>query len=232
MRSLPRSWRSAALVLLLGAVTGCASVPGGPDDPLEGFNRGVYAFNRDLDRALFKPVAEGYRALTPDPIEDAVRNFFANLRDAITAANSLLQLKLTRALEDAARVTFNTTLGLGGLIDLASDLGLERHDEDFGQTLGYWGIDSGPYLVLPILGPSSIRDGLGKLVDLALLDPLRELDDVAARNALYVGRGIDARAGLLKGERVLEQAALDEYSFVRDAYLQRRRYLIRDGGSE
>lgn len=216
-------------LLLAFALAGCATTAEEPNDPLEGFNRGMYAFNRNVDRALLKPATKAYRAVTPDPIEIAVRNFFANIGDVISTLNSLLQLEIANAAEDGARVAVNTTLGLGGLIDIATGIGIERHQEDFGQTLGYWGIDSGPYVVLPLLGPSSLRDAPGRAVDTLFFDPVFMLDDVALRNGLVAGRAIDTRAGLMRAERVLERAALDEYSFVRDAYLQRRRHLISDG---
>ncbi len=211
------------------SITGCATTGGEPTDPLEGFNRGVYSFNKGVDRAFLKPVTQLYRNVAPDPLEDAVSNFFANIRDVISAVNSLLQFKLTHAVEDGARVAVNTTLGLGGLIDIASGFGIEQHPEDFGQTLGRWGMGSGPYLVLPLLGPSSLRDAPGQAVDALFIDPVIAINDVPVRNGLIGGRTLDKRSRLMRAERVLEQAALDEYSFVRDAYLQRRRHLISDG---
>jgi len=226
-RRLKRSAVSLIFAVLL--VGGCATTGGTPADPLEGFNRGVYAFNKTVDRVLLKPATQLYRAVTPDPLETAISNFFANIRDVIIAANDLLQAKPTAAVEDGARVVFNSTLGLGGLIDIASGFGIERHREDFGQTLGRWGIDSGPYLVLPIFGPSSVRDAAGLGIDTVFLDPVFYIGDVPTRNGLVGGRTIDKRARLMKAEKILKQAALDEYSFVRDAYLQRRKHLIENG---
>ena len=223
------TWRAGSLLCLALLLGGCATTGNTPGDPLEGFNRGVYAFNKTVDRALLKPATQLYRAVTPDPMESAVSNFFANIRDVIVAANDLLQAKPTAAFEDGARVVFNSTLGLGGLIDIASGFGIERHEEDFGQTLGRWGIDSGPYLVLPLFGPNSVRDTVGLGVDTFVFDPVFYINDVATRNGLIGGRTIDKRARLMKAEKILKQAALDEYSFVRDAYLQRRKHLIENG---
>lgn len=194
-------------------------------DPWEGFNRAVFTFNDTLDRYALKPLAQGYQAVTPDFVETGVGNFFGNLSDVGSIANNLLQGKGDAAGQDLARVVFNSTIGLAGLIDVATPMGLPEHDEDFGQTLGYWGLSSGPYLVLPLLGPSSVRDGIGLIPD-SLLDPVGEVDHVRTRNALYATRIIDTRAELLAAEHLLNG---DRYSAMRDAYLQRRAFLVNDG---
>lgn len=211
-------------VLLSGCATG-----GLEEDPLEDFNRAVFAFNDAFDDAIAKPVARGYQTVVPDPADKAITNFFSNLEDVGTAVNNLLQLKVLRAFEDAGRVAFNTTFGLGGLIDFAGGLGMEKHQEDFGQTLGYWGARSGAYLVLPFLGPSSVRDAFGLAVDSFVFDPVFYINDTETAAALGGLRAVDQRADLLKTERIISQAALDRYSFIRSAYLQRRENQIQDG---
>jgi phospholipid-binding lipoprotein MlaA len=213
-------------VLLSGCATG-----GIEEDPLEGFNRSVFAFNETFDDAIAKPVARGYQTVVPDPADKAITNFFGNLADIGTAINNLLQLKILHAFEDAGRIVFNTTFGLGGLIVFAGGVGMEKHQEDFGQTLGYWGAKSGAYLVLPFLGPSSVRDAFGLAVDSFVFDPVFYINDTETAVALGGLRAVDRRADLLKTERILSQVALDRYSFIRSAYLQRRENQIRDGDS-
>jgi phospholipid-binding lipoprotein MlaA len=194
-------------------------------------NRAVFGFNESLDDYLLRPVAKGYRWIMPDPLENAVGNVFSNLNDIPVTVNNLLQLKFNNALTSSMRVVVNTTFGLGGIIDLASDIGLEKHDEDFGQTLGYHGVASGPYLVLPFLGPSTTRDAGGRVLDIATDPVFVGSFFVAPFIGPIVGstRAADTRAGLLKSEKTLDEAALDKYEFVRDAYLQRRRSLVYDG---
>lgn len=209
------------------ALTGCASThTKNPADPLESFNRGVYQFNDAVDKAIAKPVAQGYNAVMPVPGKVLVSNFFSNLDDVIVTINDLLQFKLTQAASDGARVLFNTTFGVFGLFDVASRL--EKHNEDFGQTLGYWGMGNGPYLVLPLLGPSTIRDGVGLYVD-SRPSRIRHVDHMRTRNQLYLTNAINRRAQLLDQEKVLDEAALDRYEFIRDAYLLRRESLVYDG---
>jgi phospholipid-binding lipoprotein MlaA len=200
-------------------------------DPWEPMNRAVFGFNESLDDYLLRPVAKGYRWIMPDPLENAVGNVFSNLNDIPVTVNNLLQLKFNNALTSSMRVVVNTTFGLGGIIDLASDIGLEKHDEDFGQTLGYHGVASGPYLVLPFLGPSTTRDAGGRVLDIATDPVFVGSFFVAPFIGPIVGstRAADTRAGLLKSEKTLDEAALDKYEFVRDAYLQRRRSLVYDG---
>ncbi len=194
-------------------------------DPWQGFNRAIYEFNDVLDRYALKPAAQGYRAVTPDLVEQGVSNFFGNLADVRTLVNNGLQLKVHEAASDVARITLNSTFGLAGVLDLATPLGLEKHNEDFGQTLGHWGVPSGNYLVLPLLGPSSVRDGIALVPD-SYLDMVAEIDHVPTRNSLYALQLIDTRAGLLTSEGVISG---DRYLFIRDAYLQRREYLVNDG---
>ena len=216
-----------AIVVCL-ALGGCAT-GGVEEDPFESSNRAVFAFNESFDKNIAKPVARGYQKIVPGPLNQAITNFFENLADFGTAVNNLLQGKILRAFEDAGRIAFNSTFGLGGLIDFASGIGMTKHDEDFGQTLGVWGVDSGPYVMLPILGPSTTRDTVGLGVDLFLLDPVVYLDDTGTELVLYGVRAVDYRAGLLKTEGIIEEAALDRYDFIRDAYLQHRESLVHGG---
>ncbi len=221
-----RAFALCALVstMLLG---GCAST-GNPRDPLEPINRGVYQFNDAVDTMVLKPAAEAYRSVLPEVVRTGVSNFFANINDVLIALNSLLQGKFTDAASDASRVVVNTTVGLLGFIDVASGMGLEKHNEDFGQTLGRWGIGDGPYLVLPLLGPSNLRDALGRFVDYKT-DPMTYVDPTRDRNQLWGLRLVNQRSELLGATNIFEIAALDPYEFLRDAYLQRRRNLIYDG---
>lgn len=219
-------------LLLAGALAATVAQPVNAEevtvDPWEGFNRTMFNFNDGLDTYALKPIAKGYKAVMPDPAERGVSNFFANLADFGTMLNNLLQGKFENAGKDLARISFNTTIGLGGLIDVATPMGIERHDEDFGQTLGYWGADSGPYLVLPFFGPTTVRDGIGKIPD-AMVDPVMHAGDNSDRNALYITRVIDGRAQLLETEKLISG---DKYIFIRDAYLQKRRFEIADGDVE
>ena len=222
--------RLCTAALLTGLVSACATTGGGSAaDPIEPVNRAIFGFNEKFDQVLLKPVAQGYRAVLPELVRTGVTNFFSNVGDIWIAANNLLQGKPENGLQDVMRVAINTVFGLGGLIDIASDAGLEKHNEDFGQTLGRWGVGSGPYLVLPFLGPSTFRDGIALVgVDTAV-DPVWNIKRVPARNTTYSVRAVDARANALDAARVIEEAALDKYRFVRDSYLQRRRSLIYDG---
>lgn len=215
-----------SLLLACLAFGGCAST--NPKDPLESFNRGVYQFNDTLDRAVTKPVAQGYDAVMPPPLKLMVSNFFSNLNDITVAINNLLQFKIVEALSDGGRVVVNTTVGMFGVADVASAVGLKKHNEDFGQTLGRWGVNSGPYLVLPFFGPSSVRDGVGLVADSGT-NPLQRIDPVDERNQIIAAGVVDKRAILLNKEEVLDTAALDRYTFIRDAYIQRRQSLVYDG---
>ena len=212
-------------------LTGCSSISGiskyaQQKDPLESFNRGVFAFNDTLDRAIIKPVAQGYSAVTPGPVKNMVNNFFSNLDDVVVTVNDLLQFKFRQAASDGSRVIFNSTFGVLGLFNVVDKL--EKHNEDFGQTLGYWGVSSGPYLVLPFFGPSSVRDGSGLYAD-SFASVIGRTKNMSARNRDWLAEGVNTRAGLLEGEKVLDEAIIDRYSFIRDAYLQRRQSLVYDG---
>jgi phospholipid-binding lipoprotein MlaA len=224
--------RVAALSLVTAlALPGCATTGEDyqdPNDPLEGINRAVYRFNDSLDKVLIKPLAEGYNAFMPAPLNRGVTNFFSNLDDVSSAVNNLLQLKLGRAATDVGRVAVNTTVGVVGFIDVASNLDLPKYGEDFGQTLGTWGFSPGPFIVLPVLGPSTVRDGVGLVADW-YLDPVTYIEDDTVRWSVRGLDLVDTRADMLGASRVLEQAALDPYAFMRDAYLQHRRSLVYDG---
>ena len=197
-------------------------------DPLEGLNRSIFAFNETVDRALLKPLATAYKTAVPSPVRMGVDNVFGNVGDAWSAVNHLLQGKVKSALEMTVRVTTNTVFGLGGLFDLASDAGLERQAEDFGQTLGKWGLGPGPYLVLPFYGASSLRDAVGLPLDLKASLP-GVVHDGSYRWGLTTLELVHGRAELLAATNLLEQVALDKYSFVRDSYLARRRNQVFDG---
>ncbi len=216
------------LLLASLALGGCASTHHNPKDPLEPFNRGVYQFNDALDKAIVKPAAKGYNTVVPPPAKMMVSNFFSNLNDITVAINNLLQFKIADAISDGGRILVNSTIGLLGLADVASAVGLEKHNEDFGQTLGRWGVNSGPYLVIPFFGPSSIRDGAGLYAD-SHPRVLQRVKPVDARNQLIATNVLSKRASLLDQEKVFDEAAIDRYSFIRDAYLQRRQGLVYDG---
>lgn len=209
-----------AAMLVLALLQGCATGPN-PRDPFEPFNRSVTRFNEGLDEAIVKPVAQTYQNVLPSPVRTGVSNFFSNLSDAWSFVNNLLQAKPQAAADSFARFSVNTLIGFGGVLDWATEMGIERHREDFGKTLGRWGVDAGPYLVLPVLGPSTVRDTAALVVD-SKGDLVNHVHDVSARNSLYVLRAVDLRANLLRASEVLDQAALDKYSFTRDVYLQRR----------
>jgi len=208
------------VLLALLDLAGCAA-PRNSQDPLESFNRVVFTFNDKVDQVAVKPAAQAYRAVVPVPVQNGVGNFFANVGDVSTACNDLLQARARDGVTDVGRVLINTTIGLAGTIDLATDFGLPKHDQDFGQTLGRWGVPPGPYLVLPLLGSTTTRDALAMPVDFEL-DPWGHLFPVALRNSGSALRVVDLRAYNLQASDLLENAALDRYEFVRDAYLQRR----------
>ncbi|HEV7476700.1 MAG TPA: VacJ family lipoprotein [Burkholderiales bacterium] len=217
------------LFLAILAASGCATSPDAdPRDPLEPMNRAVYKFNDTFDEAIAKPVATVYRDLLHVEIRSRVSNFFSNIQDIFIGVNNLLQGKLQDGVEDWARFAFNSTIGLAGIHDVASDMGIEKHNEDFGQTFGRWGAGPGPYLILPFLGSSTLRDATGTAVDYYFA-PLAEARPIALRNSLYAVYFVNTRAELLEASDILAQAALDRYVFQRDAYLQRRRSLIYDG---
>ncbi|WP_082702214.1 VacJ family lipoprotein [Pseudacidovorax intermedius] len=215
-----------------GAVPDAASVQTAPArnpvDPFEPFNRGVFRFNKAVDDAVLKPVATTYRDVVPSLMRSGVTNFFSNLGDVWNFANNVFMLKGQNAAETFMRLNVNTFFGLGGLLDVATDLGIERHGADFGQTLGYWGVPAGPYLMLPLLGPSTVRDTAALPLDWQG-DPVSSVNDRTAEVGLSALRIVDKRARYLRTTSLLEDAALDPYSFVRDAYLQRRRAEVNEG---
>ncbi|MFA9438554.1 VacJ family lipoprotein [Uliginosibacterium sp. sgz301328] len=213
---------------LLVALTGCATTGSNPRDPFEPFNRDMYNFNSSLDRTFIKPVAEAYVDVTPRPARVNVSNFFGNLADIWIGVNNLLQGKPGDAASDLGRVVVNSTVGILGFFDIASEIGLDKHDEDFGQTLGVWGVGDGPFLVLPLFGPRTTRDAFGLIPDTYAALP-GYIDDIPTRNIVRGVGFVSLRADLLGTETTLSEAALDEYSFVRDFYLRRRANLIRDG---
>lgn len=192
-------------------------------------NRAVHGFNEDLDRIVLKPVATGYAKAMPAFVRTGVRNFFSNLNDVTVLANNLLQFKLEASASDFLRIGFNSTFGFLGLLDIASEMGLTKHDEDFGQTLGHWGMGDGPYLVMPFFGPSSFRDGAGMVVDKQYTDLIRQVDNIPTRNQASLVRVISQRAELLDVTNMIDGAALDPYEFTRDLYLERRRAKVYDG---
>jgi phospholipid-binding lipoprotein MlaA len=207
---------------VLLALTGCATGPNAnPRDPLEPYNRAMSSFNDGVDRAVLKPVATAYVAITPSLVRQGVTNFFGNLQDGWTFVNSVLQLRPQKAVESITRFSMNTFFGLGGLLDVAGEAGVPKHNEDLGKTLGRWGVPSGPYLVLPILGPSTIRDALTITAETAY-DPVSQINPIAARNTVTVVRLVNSRSKFLRLGNLLDDAALDKYSFTRDAFLAKR----------
>ncbi|MCF6338197.1 MAG: VacJ family lipoprotein [Gammaproteobacteria bacterium] len=231
--------RAFSLMLFISAATtGCASFGGANNDtddretydPFESYNRAIHSFNQDFDRTVATPVAETYQTVMPDWADKGVTNFFGNLGDVLVLTNNLLQLKFQRAASDAARILFNTTAGLLGFIDVASHMDFPKNNEDFGQTLGHWGMPSGPYFVLPFLGPSTIRDTAGMAVDYTYIDPVtNNVKDIHSRSTLFLANFVDTRADFLGASRLLETAAMDHYVYTREAYLQRRQYYVYDG---
>jgi len=227
------SFKRLVVLSLLALMFGCASIPAGvppsPDDPWEPFNRSVFEFNEGLDAYVLKPVVAGYRFVLPEFVREGIYNFFSNYNDIYTALNNLLQGKPDYAFNDLMRVVVNTTMGLGGLIDLATPGGLEKHKEDFGQTFGVWGVPSGPYVVLPFFGPSSVRDTFGTVADLETDYLFKYIPNVGLRNSLTGLRVVNARNTYYEAGDLLDGAAIDKYSFLRDAYIQRRKYQINEG---
>ena len=226
----------AAIVAASLALGGCATVQqarGGPGqklDPWENWNRKVFAFNEGLDAYVLKPVATAYANVVPQPVRRGVDNFFANAADAWSAINNILQGKGQAAFEDVVRVTTNSFFGIGGIFDVASEMGIERHKEDFGQTLGRWGFGAGAYIVWPLLGPSSVRDSIALPLDRSA-SPALLINDGRTQFGLTVLQIVNTRSNLLGAGQVLDDIALDKYTFLRDAYLQRRRSLVYDGNA-
>ena len=225
-----RAFQIGRLAIAATLLAGCATVQTPTKgDPFEGFNRTIFTVNDKIDQYALKPVAKGYVWATPQPVRDSVTNFFSNIGDIYIAANNLLQLKITDGVEDIMRVVINTVFGVGGLFDVATLAKLPKHDNDLGLTLGHYGVPAGPYLVLPLFGPSTVRDAVGSLGNY-YVNPLSYINPPGLSWALYGVNIVNTRANLLSASDVLEGAALDKYSFVRNAYLQRRQYLLTSGG--
>ncbi len=216
-----------ACSLAMLVASGCATTANNPRDPYEGFNRAMFAVNEGLD-VVVKPIAQGYDAVAPLPVRVVIGNFFGNIWDVWTAANNLLQGKGEEALSDVGRVLINSTVGIGGAFDVAGEMGLTKHSEDFGQTLGKWGVGTGPYFYWPFIGPRTMRDTFGWMVDVTV-DPVWGVSDMALRNSLVGTHYVDVRASLLPSDKLVEEAAFDKYNYIREAYLQHRRSVVFDG---
>lgn len=230
MQMFGTNWIGYFRVSLVAALAmmGASSLQAAEEDPWESVNRVVFRFNDQVDTYTLKPLAQGYQKITPAFVEDGIGNVFSNLGDVVVLANDLLQGKVRDAGIDTSRILFNTTFGVLGFFDVATRMGLQKNDEDFGQTLGAWGLGSGPYVVLPLLGPSSVRDAVGRVPD-AYLQPYPYVNDVPARNIAYGVNAVDTRADLLSAERMVTG---DRYIFVRNAYLQNREFRVNDGQVE
>jgi phospholipid-binding lipoprotein MlaA len=221
----------ALVVLCTLFASGCATTNDSVvHDPFERFNRAVYQFNEGFDQAIMEPVARGYQAVLPQFVRSSVSNFFSNINDVLVALNNVLQGKFIAAYSDVGRIAINSTLGVVGLFDIASAAGIEKNNEDFGQTLGYWGVAEGPFIMLPFFGPSNGRDLVGRIGDY-FTDPVTYVDPTRVRNQMRAARIVNRRAELLETTAILDVAALDPYTFLRDAYTQRRRNLIHDGAA-
>ena len=229
MTTRGRGMRSAAALALAAALAGCATTQGAPSraDPFEPWTRAMYAIHEPIDTNVVRPFAQAYVDYVPSPVRSAIHTFFGNIEDGFSALNGLLQGKWEKAGNDLGRITVNVW-GLG-LIDIASQAGIPKGEEDFGQTFGFWGVPQGPYFFVPLLGPTTLRDGTGLVIRYYLGPTTYIVDDVPLRNVLYFLGGLDLRAEALEAQKVVDQAAIDRYTFIRRAYLQRREYLVHDG---
>lgn len=225
MKMLAKSLVSLALA---AGLSGGAIAGDNPNDPAEGWNRAMFSVNEGFDMVIAKPLAQGYDYAAPLPVRAVVGNFFSNIADVMIGVNNLLQGKPGQFANDWGRVLINTTIGIGGTFDVATEMGLDKHNEDFGQTLGVWGVGEGAYLFWPIVGPSTVRDTGGLAVD-GYVDPLWHVTPVDVRNTMVGVKYVDIRASLLPTDKIIEQSALDKYTYVRDAYLQHRRSQVYDG---
>lgn len=224
------SRRTSAAVIASAVLAGaCATTANNPNDPLESYNRAMFTFNDTVDRAVIKPVAEAYETVVPGPVRTSVGNVFGNLGDPWIGFNNLLQGKVADALNDLMRFLVNTTFGFVGLLDVASEAGLPKHDEDLGQTLGAWGVGDGAYIVLPFFGPRTLRDTAALPLDVTAGDNVWAIQHIPTRNSLTGLRLIHTRSTLLGTEKTLEEGTLDKYAYVRDFYLEQRRYKVFDG---
>lgn len=227
-KTFARSAASLAAAALLAGAAHAGENRSNPNDPAEGFNRAMFAVNEVIDTAVARPLAKAYDHAAPLPVKVVIGNFFGNVSDLMTGVHNLLQGKPGDALNDWGRVLINTTLGIGGAFDVASEMGFDKNNEDFGQTLAVWGVGEGAYLFWPVIGPRTVRDTAGFVVD-SNLDPVWHVGEVPLRNSLAGTRFVDHRAALLPTDRVIEEGALDKYAYIRDAYLQHRRNVIHDG---
>lgn len=227
MNALRRVRRPLATAAIVALLAGCAAAPS-RDDPFEPMNRASYKVHEVVDGKIVKPIVQAYVDYTPKIVQTGIRNFFGNIDDMFSVVNDFLQWKLDKAGNDMGRVMINTGPGLLGLIDIASDAGIERGNEDFGQTFGYWGFPQGPYLFIPVFGPTTVRDGTGWIIR-GYANPIGYVDSISTRNILWSINLVDLRASALQAESLVAQAALDPYTFIRRAYLQRRQYLVYDG---
>ena len=227
-KALRMSLLAAVTTLSVGAFAETEEASGN-SDPLEGFNRVMFSFNDTADRFVLKPIALGYHYVIPDPVERGIGRMFSNIGEIVNVFNDLLQGKFGQAGNDTGRFLVNSTIGLAGFFDVADSFGLEKNEgEDFGQTLGYWGVGDGAYIVLPFLGPSNLRDAPGRVVD-SFLNPISDIDHIPTRNQIYGVGVLSTRAQLLEAEKFISG---DKYTFIRDAYMQRREYLVNDGEVE
>jgi phospholipid-binding lipoprotein MlaA len=226
---IPNLIRGLVMLVLMALAGGCATT-GTADarDPLEGLNRSVFGFNKFMDKAVFDPVGKVYKTVIPHPLDHGVTNFFSNLGEIAVIANGILQLKLGQAAKDIARFAANSILGIGGLFDVATGMGLPQHNEDFGQTLGHWGIGPGPFLIAPFFGPTTFRDAIGFGVDSAFLNPVTYVDPDAYRAGLMSLNYVDYTADRKSARSLIGEASVDEYEFLKNAYLVRRQGLIQD----
>lgn len=220
--------KSVVSLAVAACLSGIAVAGDNPNDPAEGWNRAMFSVNEGLDTVIAKPLAKGYDYVAPLPVKVVFGNFFSNIADVMIGANNLLQGKPSQAASDWGRVLVNSTIGIGGAFDVASEMGMDKHYEDFGQTMAVWGVGEGAYLFWPVLGPRTVRDTGGLIVD-SYTDPLRYTYPVPVRNSLLGVRYVDARASLLPTDKIIEEAATDKYAYVRDAYLQHRRSAVYDG---
>lgn len=215
-------------LVILATLAGCATTSRDPKDPLEGWNRGVQIFNDKLDDYAMKPVAKGYQWITPEFVDRGITNFFSNINDIGVTLNDLMQFKISQTGLDGSRFIVNTIAGVAGFIDVAAMIDLPKHNEDFDQTMGVWGVPTGPYLVLPFFGPSSPR-GVGGLIGDAAMNPISYLDSGIITGGLFAVNAVDLRADNLTSEKIATEAAVDRYAFFKSAYFQHREYLIHDG---
>ncbi|ORU93016.1 MAG: ABC transporter [Cycloclasticus sp. symbiont of Poecilosclerida sp. N] len=224
-----KKWIVPTAIIVIAMLSGCASLTSQEEnDPLEYINRGIYNFNEKADKYVLEPAAQGYQFITPAIVDQGITNFFSNLDDIVVFTNVVLQLKFNQALSDGGRVVVNTTLGLLGFVDMATDMGMSKHNEDFGQTLGAYGVGTGPYVVLPLLGSSTLRDAAGIYADMSV-DPVQRLHNPDVMWTTIALKGVDTRADLISIKKIADMASLDAYEFRRSAYFQRREYLIFDG---